>query len=152
MRIHRTALNAAIAHAHESSPRECCGLLLAAGVGATDRALRAENEERERPEQAYRLGRRAHLQAVRLECTGQARITGYYHSHPLGPAAPSRQDAERAVPDATYLIVGLAEDSPGHAAWRWTGERFVREPLEVTEDVNADSDPAAQDQRRAAAL
>ena len=145
MRIARDALDAVIDHANRCRPEECCGILLTAGDGTVDCVLPALNEEGERPESSYRLGRAAHIEAVRRECTGAARIVGYYHSHPAGPSRPSQTDAARAVRDVTYVVVGLAEDPPVPSGWRWTGEEFAGEPLEIMTHDNADP---YQDARR----
>ena len=49
-------------------------------------------------------------------------LTGIYHSHPHGPAHPSKTDIERAYyPEAAQLIVSLAElERPRVAAFRIT--------------------------------
>ena len=141
MKITRTALDSIAAHAAQTRPNECCGILLVAGNGtAVDRVLRSDNVEVQRPERAFRLGHRAHIKAVGLECVGEARIAGFYHSHPAGPSRPSLRDAEEANGDQVHLILGMAGDLPETAAWRWEGEGFVGEPLEVTEDEHADTD------------
>jgi proteasome lid subunit RPN8/RPN11 len=129
MRIDAGVLQTVLDHARATWPRECCGILLAEGDAprSVTRALRGENEERGDPRHKFRLGRRAHLHAVELELAGRARIAGYYHSHPHGGVAPSTHDAEMAAKDSRHLIVSASNV----AAWRWTGQRFIREPLDV---------------------
>jgi len=47
-------------------------------------------------------------------------LLAIYHSHPFGPAKPSKRDIERAYyPEAAHLIVSLAEpERPRAAAFR----------------------------------
>ncbi len=124
-----------VAHARESLPRECCGILLvdAGDPSTVTSALRAENAAKDHLEQEYVLGHKAHLKAVELESSGHARIDGYYHSHPGGGTKPSDRDRKQAVCSATYLIVGVDDGAVEHAAWRFEGDSFASEPLEVRE-------------------
>jgi len=135
MKIARNVLDAIADDARGAMPAECCGILLAGGgdPATVTRALRADNAERSRPDRGYVLGHDAHIEAVRMEAAGDSLIAGYYHSHPHGAARPSQRDKDRAVEGVTYLIVGLAGDSPRYAAWRAAGADFAREPLEVSE-------------------
>jgi len=133
MKITRQALDAVNDHARASRPQECCGILLMSESDVVDSVLAAENVTSAQPDQTYALGHQAHLKALDLECCGRARIAGYYHSHPVGPARPSPRDAEQAAPDTTYLIVGLAHGRPEPAAWQRTQDAFAREALEVIE-------------------
>src|SRR4029077_7568609 len=47
-------------------------------------------------------------------------LVAIYHSHPQGPAEPSKMDVQRAYyPDAAHLIISLADrDSPRIGAFR----------------------------------
>lgn len=134
MRILRDALRAVVDHGRESLPHECCGILLAAGSDppVVSRVLRADNAEQARPHRAYSVGHMAHIEAVRMEASGEASIVGYYHSHPEGGSAPSREDTERAVSGVTYLIVSFGEGPVECAAWRLDGDRLVTQPLELS--------------------
>ena len=136
MKIVRRALELAIARALESLPSECCGILLARGQGcsAVVEALPAANEERERPGRSYALGHKAHIDAVRREAEGAARIVGFYHSHPGAGTDPSPRDNELAVASVNYLIVGVRQHEAQYAAWRLDGHRLVPEPVEVSDE------------------
>jgi proteasome lid subunit RPN8/RPN11 len=135
MRIRRKVLDSIAAHARECSPHECCGILTAreAELATISHSLQASNVEQECPSRRYVLGHKAHLAAVKLEASRDARIVGYYHSHPSGDAMPSARDTDQAVPDTLYLIVGLRNGSADHAAWRLEDGRLVQQPLEVDE-------------------
>lgn len=135
MKILRRALESVTAHARESLPHECCGILLAQGqdLSTVACALPAENTEREHPQQRYSLGHRAHIKAVEMEASNNVRIAGYYHSHPDGGTKPSHRDMGQAVIGATYLIISIRNGSVEQAAWRLADDHFVPEPLEVIE-------------------
>lgn len=132
MRIARKALEIVLDHAAWASPSECCGILLAEnGSGVASLVLRAANEEAEDPRQAFVLGHHAHLRAVEMEFAGRATIVGYYHSHPHGGSEPSARDRELAAEGVAYLIASRAGRGWQAAAWRFDGDEFVGEPLEV---------------------
>jgi len=135
VKIQRDVLDAIAAHARDNAPHEACGILLADPTDPriVSAVLPAENVETTAPRHRYLLGHREHLRAVEMEAAGEAAIVGYYHSHPAGDAQPSPRDAEQAVPDVTYLIVGLRNGWIHHAVWRFAGDSFVQEPLEVGE-------------------
>lgn len=135
MKLCRQVLEAVADHARESFPYECCGILISQGAvsAVVNRALAAQNIERDRPEQRYLLDHRTHLKAVEMEALGEACIAGYYHSHPGGKARPSERDIEQAVAGVTYLIVGLGDEQFEYGAWRLEGDDLVTEPLEVGE-------------------
>jgi proteasome lid subunit RPN8/RPN11 len=133
VKIASDALREIAAHARRSRPRECCGILLGSprDPDRVCRALPAANAERHCPESAYVLGHTAHIRAVAMEAAGTHRIAGYYHSHPGGSAAPSSEDAHRALPGTVYLIAAVEGRALRYGAWRREGGRFVPLPLEV---------------------
>ncbi len=132
MKIRQDVLNAIQAHAQECHPHECCGILLCQDEApdVVSSSLRAANTTTGDPSGRYALGRKAHLEAVKMEAGGKARIAGYYHSHPDGAPRPSRSDTEQAVNGTTYVIVGNHNGSIKAAAWRMTDGRLVEEPME----------------------
>ena len=135
MKIVHRALELLAAHACETLPSECCGILLAQGneLSTVSCVLRAENADREGPQQRYSLGHKAHIRAVEREGSSDDRIVGYYHSHPDGGTQPSRRDTAQAVVGVIYLIIAIGGGLIEWAAWRLVGNHFVREPLEVIE-------------------
>lgn len=117
MVILRSALDAMIAHAQETTPNECCGLLLGTGV-TIDEAVRVRNLEP--GPTRYRIDPADHIALMkRLRSTSRT-IVGAYHSHPRSGAVPSPSDAAEAFyPDFVYVIVSLAvTDRPECRAWR----------------------------------
>ena len=133
MKIARHALESVTAQALESFPAECCGILLAAAgdPSLAVEAMRADNAETECPAEKCVLGHKAHIEAVRMEAAGAARVVGYYHSHPRAAPEPSALDNRLAVPGVSYLIIGVQDGLVAGAAWRLDADRLVAEPMEV---------------------
>ena len=115
--ILQSAIDAIVAHARQTAPDECCGLLV--GTGARiDEAVHARNLEA--GPTRYRIDPADHIALIkRLRGTDRA-ILGVYHSHPRSSGVPSASDvAEAFYPDFVYLIVSLAAaDRPECRAWR----------------------------------
>lgn len=135
MKIRGSVLDTMIAHAEGAYPGECCGILLAGGADPSTVAavVRAENVEDGDRERGYVLGHKAHLEAVKMESTGEFSIIGYYHSHPDGTTRPSRRDAKQAVGETLYMILGISDGGAGQAAWQLEGDEFVEISLNVVE-------------------
>lgn len=99
-------------HAVESSPRECCGLVVGDAVrdattGVThlhvEQLIPLPNET-DAPN-CYLLGAGLIAPLRELRQTGK-QLLAIYHSHPQGPALPSRHDVQDwTYPEAVQLIV-----------------------------------------------
>ncbi len=133
MKILRQVLDSIVAHARQTVPHECCGILLARpeDLSTVSCALWVDNSEKDHPETRYVLGHKAHIKAVEMEASGVVSIVGYYHSHLNGTAEPSGPDAELAVEGVTYLVLGVGRGIPRCSAWRFQGGGFVQEPVAV---------------------
>jgi proteasome lid subunit RPN8/RPN11 len=125
-----------VEEARAARPRECCGLLAGrGGDGWTVEAAFplpnvAEDPLGFRADAGAQTAARAAIDAAGLDWIGT------YHSHPFDVAAPSPRDVEAAPPErdapAVHLIVSLlAPDAPKLAAWRYVGDREVREEVRV---------------------
>src|SRR6185295_6643866 len=93
-------------HAKGAYPNEGCGLLV--GRQAGDRFIPMKNIS---PSPAhYEMDPAELIATLRdLRQTGED-LVAIYHSHPHGPAEPSKTDVERAYyPQAAHLIVSLAD-------------------------------------------
>jgi proteasome lid subunit RPN8/RPN11 len=109
-------LDEVIRHAKSGYPEEACGLLV--GRGFADRFIPMANVLQS--PSSYEMDPASLITTLRdLRNTGE-QLVAIYHSHPNGPARPSRDDVERAYyPEAAYLIVSLADpDRPQAAAFR----------------------------------
>ena len=93
-----------LAHARETYPDECCGLLVGDGM-RIDECVRVRNVD-PRPAVRYAIDPAEHVAVIRrLRGTPQS-IVGCYHSHPSGPAVPSPSDvAEAYYTEFVWLIV-----------------------------------------------
>jgi [CysO sulfur-carrier protein]-S-L-cysteine hydrolase len=109
-------LDRVIEHATAHYPHEACGLLV--GRGRADRFIPMTNALASSTE--YEMDP-AQLIATLRELRGSGEeLIAIYHSHPRGPAKPSKKDIERAYyPDAVHLIISLADpERPQAAAFR----------------------------------
>lgn len=112
-------LHDAAAHAH---PKEACGILLGqtcvGGAEEITQVVETPNVHAA-PQTHFEIDPQALINAYRDERSGGARVLGYFHSHPHGPANPSRTDSEMAAGDAKiWAIIGEGEmnlwrDAPG---------------------------------------
>src|SRR5262245_21530843 len=105
-----------IQHARNAYPHEACGLLV--GRNAAERFIPISNISAHAREYEMDPGQLiATLRALRD--TGEE-LLAIFHSHPHGPAVPSKRDIERAYyPEAVHLIVSLARpERPEAVAFR----------------------------------
>lgn len=121
-----------VSHALAGAPAEVCGVLAGThGEESVARAsARAANAAAE-PQHRYELDSAEQLELMReLEADGDE-VVGFYHSHPRGPPEPSDVDASEATWEGySYVILSLRGD-PVMTSWRWTGDEFEREAVEV---------------------
>ena len=119
-------------HVRAGAPEEVVGVL--AGVhreteSVAEQRYPAENAAAT-PETRYEITPAEELELLERVDDGLD-VVGFYHSHPRGPLAPSETDAELAAwPRYSYVIVSL-EAAPDLGSWRWTGETFERERVEI---------------------
>ena len=95
------------AHALETRPAECCGLL--AGDDHVITSLYRLRNESDRPETRYFAAPEDLFSAMQeIRQRGQT-MKGIYHSHPNSPAYPSESDVNLAFyTDSIYFIVSLS--------------------------------------------
>lgn len=117
-----------VAHARESAPDECCGVLLGRD-GEIVEAVRARNIA-DSATTRFVIDPRDHIEARR---DGRARgleVVGFYHSHPRSAATPSEIDrAEAAYPDHLSVIVGLDVDPPEVRMFEFENGNFHERPF-----------------------
>jgi proteasome lid subunit RPN8/RPN11 len=156
--LDRAVRDAIVEHARDGAPEEVCGAL--GGVhdaGGTDDIDETDRSERidDRPDvprssharSATRVPNVASAPRTRYELDPSEQframeaiedagddVVGFYHSHPRGPPAPSVTDEALATwAGYSYVIVSLGGPEPELGSWRWTGETFEREAVEVVE-------------------
>ncbi|MFB6069791.1 MAG: desampylase [Halanaeroarchaeum sp.] len=132
--LSRDAYRAIVAHAEDDAPREACGVLAGriADDTATVRTAYPTENVADAPRVAYVIDPEDQFEVMETIEAHDQSVVGFYHSHPAGPAGPSRTDAERATwPDRHYLVVSLARRPPTLDAWRFTDDGFVADDVRV---------------------
>jgi proteasome lid subunit RPN8/RPN11 len=126
-RISPAARQQVIAHARETKPAECCGVLL----GSEDEIVEAIPTRNLADEPTrYLIDPQGHIDALRSGRQRGLDVIGFYHSHPHSPAIPSPRDLSEAVDrQSVYLIVGLAEEPPEVRLFRLAEDGFFEMEL-----------------------
>lgn len=124
IRISRATIDDIVAHARESAPGECCGLLLGQDDDAIVQSVRAANIAAD-PTRRFEIDPQDHIDARRAARGRGLAVLGFYHSHPRSSAEPSPTDlAEATYPDHLYLIVSLARGAPDLGLFRLESGNF----------------------------
>ena len=128
MTIAHSALDAIVAHARETQPGECCGLLIGTSERIT-RVWRARNIA----DRATRflVDPADHFAAIRDARREGFDVIGAYHSHPSPPAAPSPRDlAESNDPEMlTVIAAPVGTNDVEIRAFYLDGRNFREVPL-----------------------
>ena len=117
--ISRQQFDAIIAHARESSPQECCGLIGGSNNGRAQTIYPAKNVAAD-PFVTYEAAAEDLFAAQRAMRERGEQLLAIYHSHPRATnPEPSPTDVRLAYyPSAVYLIAGLGNDEPCLRAFR----------------------------------
>ena len=109
-------LEEVLQHAMTAFPNEACGLLV--GRDSADRFIPVKNISPSTQE--YEMDPAELIAALRGLRESGERLIAIFHSHPHGPAAPSKTDVDRAYyPEAAHLIISLADlERPRAEAFR----------------------------------
>jgi len=105
--------NEVFAHARETNPDECCGLVGGSNEGRVVNIYRLRNIA-PAPLISYEAAPEELFAAQRLMRDRGEQLLAIYHSHPRSTEPlPSDTDVRLAYyPETIYLIVGLAGDQP----------------------------------------
>lgn len=123
-----------LATAAADYPREACGILFGR-LNEPKRIVEGYRPTTNRwPERGdrYLIDPEALRRALRTEEAGGPRVLGFYHSHPDASPVPSETDRELAWSWYYYVIIPVAQGTPGVArVWELDPEagRFVERPL-----------------------
>ena len=112
LQLRREHVDLIVAHARETAPAECCGLV--GGVNDSTTTVYQLRNVTPDPHVAYEAAPEELFKAQRqMRDRGEA-LLAIYHSHPRSAEpSPSETDVRLAYyPLAAYLIVGLAGDQP----------------------------------------
>ena len=120
-----------VAHARESAPRECCGLLFGDGEVA-DRLVRGRNVH-PAPETRYEIDPAQLREAIVGTEDTDRYLVGIYHSHPRTEPKPSEFDIANARwPAQVYVLTSLRFDTPEVLAYRITNGAARNIPMVET--------------------
>ena len=158
LRITQSVLDIIYAHAEETFPDECCGMMSSPAIGGNvDVAHRCTNiqnklhekEPEEYPRtavEAYYIDPLEMMKIQRFIDDGNRHLAGIYHSHPNEESYFSAEDKHKAMwddepmmPDAHYIIASV---NNGKIAYSKSftcdeeNEDFVEEQIEVVPDSN----------------
>ena len=108
IQLRREHLEAMTAHARETAPEECCGLIGGFSETRATSLYRLRNVTTN-PELGYEAAPEDLFAAQRQMRERGEGLLAIYHSHPRSPdPSPSETDVRLAYyPSATYLIIGL---------------------------------------------
>lgn len=107
IQIARAVYDEMIAHALETRPFECCGVLAGSG-GIVTQSFRAENVA-DLNGVRYEVDPKAFLRINREIDDADLELLGIYHSHPFTRAYPSATDLAQAWEGLVYVIVSLTD-------------------------------------------
>jgi proteasome lid subunit RPN8/RPN11 len=120
-----------VAHARESKPRECCGLLFGDGE-IVDRLVRGRNIH-PTPETRYEIDPAQLRKALLSSDDSDRYLVGIYHSHPATAPEPSHTDITNARwPAQVYVLTSLRSEPPDVFAYRIAGGKADRIPIVET--------------------
>ena len=124
--LSRRAHDEIVAHALETAPAECCGLLVGTGETVAE-AVRTANVD-VNPNR-FEIDAGDHIRARRAARARGREVLGFYHSHPHSDATPSSSDrAEAQYPGHLYLIVGLRGEPAEVRLYRLEADGFADVP------------------------
>lgn len=133
LRIATSQVSDLVAHARESAPDECCGLIGGEENGNVRNIYRLRNASAS-PEVAYEAAPEELFAAQREMRRRGEQLLAIYHSHPRAiTPVPSETDVRLAYyPSAVYLIIGLGGNEPSLRAFRISEQEQGWEPVEYT--------------------
>jgi proteasome lid subunit RPN8/RPN11 len=111
------------AHAHDTLPAECCGVL----IGRSDEVVEAvRTRNLSNDPNRYELDPKDHIGARRTARDRGLEVVGFYHSHPHSEPEPSIADlAEATYPGHLYVIVRPLAEGAKVRVFRFEGRSFL---------------------------
>lgn len=129
LRLQRDGVEGIRAHAKGTYPEECCGFMIGRHVGegrVVTEVRRAQNVHPGPRSSRYTIDNEATRRVEAEFRVGEARLVGFYHSHPDYPATPSEFDLRSAWEYYVYAILAVSDGEPADLrAWSLDGERRV---------------------------
>jgi proteasome lid subunit RPN8/RPN11 len=120
--VRRAAFDLIVAHARETAPAECCGLLLGS-AGSVLESARTTNLSSD--PNRFEIDPADHIRIRREARSRGLDVVGFYHSHPHSAAVPSERDRREALyPGYLYAIVSLLNEPADVRLYRLEDEAF----------------------------
>ncbi|HTD64721.1 MAG TPA: M67 family metallopeptidase [Verrucomicrobiae bacterium] len=120
-----------MAHARETAPRECCGLLFGDGE-VVDRLVRGRNVHA-MPETRYEIDPAQLREAIASTDDTDRYLVAIYHSHPRTEPKPSDFDIANARwPAQVYVLTSLRSEPPEVFAYRISAGKAPKIPIVET--------------------
>lgn len=131
--IARAHISEIIAHARETNPHECCGLVGGTKDWVARRIYRLGNVAAN-PLVTYEAAPADLFAAQRAMRERGEQLIAIYHSHPRATDPhPSETDVRLAYyPSAVYLIVGLGNQEPSLRAFRISERKGTWQPAQLS--------------------
>jgi proteasome lid subunit RPN8/RPN11 len=131
VKIPHSLVAAMVAHAEETYPEECCGIL--AGVNSVPSHLYRAQNIHATPKIFFEMAPKEQFWAFKNMRHNDLNLVAIYHSHPETPARPSQSDIRLAYdPEPYYLLVSLQQrDKPDVRAYRIVDGTVSEEAIEV---------------------
>lgn len=129
MKIPKEIIDAIFEHATTQAPVEACGYL----AGKDDRVLRYYRMTNiDQSEEHFSFDPKEQFRVIKATRKEGIELIGVYHSHPVTPARPSKEDIHLAYdPSIIYMIVSLADNKKTVKSFKISGEEVTSEPLEI---------------------
>jgi proteasome lid subunit RPN8/RPN11 len=129
VRIPRELYDEMVAHAQAEAPNECCGMI-ASRNGEAVTLYRAENAAAS--PLRYEIDGAEQYRIQMAIDDAELDLGAIYHSHTRSAPYPSQTDINLAFyPEAVYVIVGLAGDTPEVRAYEIRDGRVTEAQLEI---------------------
>ncbi len=129
IKIKKIIADRLIEHSRMDIPVEACGYL-AGRNGIITRQYKLANADKSAvhysfdPEEQFEVIRRSRQEGLE--------IMACYHSHPVTPARPSREDIRLAYDtDILYVIISLADPVPDIKAFRIADDKALEEEITI---------------------
>ncbi len=124
LRISSRHLEQLLLWAELEHPNEICGILW--GQGNQIDEIEAAANVAQKPDRFFEIDPAALVAAHRRARVQDAKVIGYYHSHPNGRAEPSKYDRNQMANDDKYWII-IANAAV--TAWRCDASQNTRHVL-----------------------
>ena len=129
MKIPKEIIDAIFTHAHEDAPIEACGYI-AGENEEVKKYYRLKNMDRS--EEHFSFEPKEQFETIKAIRAENMEIKGVYHSHPLTPARPSKEDIRLAYdPTISYVIASLADDKETIKSFKIIDGEVTPEPIEI---------------------